>query len=338
MSAASTMVNPAPVFKLPPVREALVHCLSRLAGAKGLAKESTETLHRQVVTMMMMEVVDGRADLLEEMLRGQPEDVLGVGYSILNYIIDSRRLHDHAHHLDWTLFAIPVCVFSGSMPLSLAVRLSPDQVTAAQKALVRSGLAKSESSIRLHDSLVPCSALWDLRLVEQMMLIPQVHSSKVPDRLAFSPYPAQRGEFAPYMLLGVSTNARSLLSSVKNAKHYEKSVRAAITPSFERVDDRMCTVSLPRPYSFAMRGVVGDFLSQIVRSGLAMGAKSIVLKISGLEAPANAPPRPVRVTVKGHPLPMAPFVFHVPHIDRKFVLQQLRRQFDGLPVTLHLPS
>lgn len=334
------------VYKRPSVNGAVLDCLSHLASSGSDSKESTESLHRRAVTMMMMEIVEGRGDMLESLIRSQPEDILRVGQGILNYIIDTRRFHDvnQDHQSDMlrggklVLFAIPVCVFSGSMPLSLAVRFNYEQVINIQEALAHSGFVPPDSSAIIHRSLAPCSALWRLRLIEQMMLIPQIHGNKTPDRLEFPAEPIPAGSFAPYMLLGVSNDMMSLLSTVKKNIQRDMmwSLRETIMWSFDRVSGRACTVGVPRLYSFSMRSVIGDFLGHVVRPSLKNGNK-ITLNVTGLgDDSKNAGDAPVQVSVVGHPLALTPFVFRISPADRQFALQNLHKRFENCPVTINL--
>lgn len=322
---------------LAPSENVLLDCLGQLATGCALADGDAEALRRQVTALIAREVMEGRTDSLETLLRRQVLAVRQEAQNTLDYLTDVRTLHGHDSMDQWALFAIPVCVFSGAMSLSTAARLDPGQDAVVRSALVSAGLAKKTSDLVLCDSLIPYHNLGRLRLAEQLMLISQVHGRRVPERLAITEIPLERGNCAPYMLLGVTANGPGLLSPIKAPCAYERRMHDALVSSFEAVPERTCSAGRPYLFSTAQRVIVGEFIALIVNTGMSLGGGPMTLAVTGLEDGASDDCS-VRVLLEGHPLNFRQFVFHVPTPSRRFVLQYLRERLTGLPVTLRLPS
>lgn len=292
--------------------------------------------YREAQARVSKSILDGRFDYLASVQRVLSVPARRQLQHLLDLYIDSRTLHDADGPRDWHLFAIPCCVFSGSMPLSLSMRIDEAQRSATHLAMLRARVFSTKAKVVLHDGFIPLVNLERLSVAERLLLVAQVHGRRAPLGLARAPLVQTGLQSAPYMLIGVASERIEEARPVHKPDRYEDQMERALAPSFSHVAHRRAECSRPLSFTRAMRAAIPEFMGQVVRTGLALGARDMRLVAIGLDDNSSDKTL-VRMHMQGHPAVTGPFTFDVPTHERETTLSGLRAELSDLPVKLTIP-
>jgi hypothetical protein len=319
-----------------PLRQLLEEISSLLQTSPSESPE-VKVLALKTELAFVSEISNGGVDRVTALLLSSSPSIKRLLYRLIERYGDTRRLQDHAGKTVWRLFAVPCCLYTGTLSLTVQLPLTRDETSDAVGVLKSAGYFPAEARVILAEYLIPRAAVDRLAPGPYLGLISQTRTQCLPTDITLPMLPIPAGMAAPYYLLGVVDMKYQTKTNDVGDKEYVNRMSHTLSSRFDSVPGRVLSPGAPVPFSLALRSDIVPFLRNLVRTGHVLGGRGLSLIVNTV-AEERAVHGSLRVALHGHPsIQPLDISFGVPAHMLPAIRDVVLKGVKGLPVKLVLP-